>query len=255
VWNLRSLRQHLAAIGLDWERPPYPAQSEKQAVPVQLRVLEGSPERLQRMHAAVVPRLPPGDPQANPWLIDRGEHYNMALTDSWLTSDPARENSLAELPRGAVRLAGVEFDVRGIVQLAGRVPASRNYPRRITGIRVGRTRARLHFLHATARLETEGTRVGSYVVHFANGRRRECPIVYGQNVRDYWVKSGEPEISPSLVEAWTGHNAEATAYRASIRLFKASWKNPWPEVPIESIDFESELTQCEPFLIAITAEP
>jgi hypothetical protein len=104
--------------------------------------------------------------------------------------------------------------------------------------------------------EAEGTRIGRYVIHYADGRQREWPIVYGQDVRDFWKRSNEPESPATLREGWTGHNADATANGASgIRLFQSAWKNPLPGVPIESIEFESELTQCEPFLIAITAEP
>ena len=110
-------------------------------------------------------------------------------------------------------------------------------------------------MHGTREGEAEGTRIGRYVIHYSDAKQREWPILYGQDVRDFWKKANEPEGPAKLVEAWSGHNADATAYGAIIRLFKATWRNPRPEATIESIDFESELTNCEPFLVALTAEP
>jgi hypothetical protein len=190
-------------------------------------------------------------------LIDLADHFNLALTETWLTSDPSRENSFSELPQGVVRLTGVDFDVRGVVQLAGASANTLDCPQRVSDVRAGRVCRFLHVLHGTRRWETNGVPIGRYVIHYADKRQREWPIVYGQDVRDFWKRknTNEPEGPASLVEAWTGHNAEATANGRVIRLFKASWKNPRPDVPIESIDFESDLTNCEPFLIAITAEP
>ncbi len=39
-----------------------------------------------------------------------------------------------------------------------------------------------------------------------------------------------------------------------LRLVKRTWDNPSPEVEVEPIDFTSTMTQCAPFLIALTLE-
>ncbi|MCI0540539.1 MAG: WD40 repeat domain-containing serine/threonine protein kinase [Verrucomicrobiales bacterium] len=257
VWDLIEIRRQLAKLGLDWDRPSYrarntPSLNERSIQAV--RIVDPVPlssDRRQEL-SRVIPTRNPG---ASADLVDLSDHYNLALRQTWFSSDPARENSFSELPPGITRLAGVDFDVRGLVQLAGDSAIARVYPQRISGVRAGRVCRFLHVLHGTRKWETDGARIGRYVIHYADGRQGEWPIVYGQDIRDFWKPANEPEGPASLVEAWTGHNADAAANGRGIRLFKATWKNPRPDVPVESIDFESDLTNCEPFLIAITAEP
>ena len=38
------------------------------------------------------------------------------------------------------------------------------------------------------------------------------------------------------------------------RLFKSTWTNDLPNVEIKTVDFVSSMTDCFPFLIAITLE-
>ncbi len=38
LWDLRALREELAARGLDWDRPPYPPAPPRKAAPVRLEV-------------------------------------------------------------------------------------------------------------------------------------------------------------------------------------------------------------------------
>jgi hypothetical protein len=41
VWDLRGVRRELAAIGLDWDRPPYPPDTKARPLsPLQLRIIE-----------------------------------------------------------------------------------------------------------------------------------------------------------------------------------------------------------------------
>jgi hypothetical protein len=129
------------------------------------------------------------------------------------------------------------------------------FPERLEGIQVGLTARQLHFLHATQRPVAEGTRVGSYTVHFTDGESESLPLVYGRNIRDWWLKAAELPLPDDTVEAWGGTNAESAHNATSIRLFKWTWTNPQPGVTIASIDFEAETTESEPFLVALTAEP
>jgi hypothetical protein len=48
-------------------------------------------------------------------LIDLSAYYNAALTESWY--DGAEGNDLSELTPGLRELAGVRFDVRGLIQV------------------------------------------------------------------------------------------------------------------------------------------
>lgn len=199
-------------------------------------------------------RFPARDPKAKPGMVDLTKFYNAALTESWHGNTG---NDLAELPSGLQTLAGVEFDVRGIVQLGGLSPSASKYPIEIKGIKVNRKCQRLHFLHAAAygTVPDEGKPLGAYVVHYGtNQMRLEIPITYGRDVRDWHVMANEPTAPPELTVAWTGANAVSKRSGGSIRLFLTTWVNPAPGVAIESIDAITGLASPAPFLIAITAE-
>jgi serine/threonine protein kinase/WD40 repeat protein len=45
LWDLRALREELAARGLDWDRPPYPPAPPRNAAPVRIEVDQGKPAR------------------------------------------------------------------------------------------------------------------------------------------------------------------------------------------------------------------
>jgi hypothetical protein len=50
-------------------------------------------------------------------LIDLSGCYTASLDDDWLVS---AEANLQPLPKGMQNFAGVKFDVRGLIQLAGK---------------------------------------------------------------------------------------------------------------------------------------
>ena len=180
--------------------------------------------------------------------------YNAALNQSWLGG---ATNSLARLPSGRRTLVGIEFDVRGIIQLGSQARASTNYPALITGIPVKQKCRRLWFLHAAGfgTLADEGKQIGRYVVHYAtNQMRLEIPIRYGLEVRDWHSLPGELPAPPELTVAWRGENASSKSQGQSIRLFLTAWTNVAPDVEIDSLDYISSLAGPAPFLVAITAE-
>jgi hypothetical protein len=39
-----------------------------------------------------------------------------------------------------------------------------------------------------------------------------------------------------------------------VRLFRTTWVNPRREIPIQTLDYRSDMADAAPFLIAITAE-
>ena len=198
-------------------------------------------------------RIPQRDPRATEAQLDLSSHYNVGLRQAESQSD--RENSLSGLPAGLQILAGVTFDARGIIRLAGDEVLAASMPARANHIPVAQSCQRLHFLHATGRPTAAGNVIGKYLVHYANGTILTIPIVYGYALRDWWVKEGEPPAPKGLELAWSGSNAEAAANGTTIRLFKWTWENPLPEIEIRSLDFVSALTGCAPFLVAVTAEP
>jgi hypothetical protein len=133
------------------------------------------------------------------------------------------------------------------------VARGKHYPASVVGIPVHRKFARLHVLHATNYSETDATRIGAYVLHYADGRQSELSILYGNDVQDWWHKKESRDVTRPTV-AWTSSDSAASVSGVEFRLFKRTWDNPRPEVEVESIDFTSAETRCGPFLIAMTVE-
>jgi hypothetical protein len=195
--------------------------------------------------------IPARLPQAPPGLIDLSEYYNGSLVQAWHPGNP--DHTLEVLPRGLLQLGDVAFDVRGVVQLSGRLlrDLGGRFPQEITGIKVAQTCRQLHFLHAAGWSSPDGTRIGAYRVHYADGQEQSIPIVYGEDVRDWNAQSDRNTKLRRSKVAWNGVNKA----KLPVRLFKTTWVNPLPETEIVSVDFLSTMADAAPFLVAVTAEP
>ena len=203
---------------------------------------------------APAPRFPPRDPATPKELLDLTPFYNAGLNESWHGN---KGNDLTALPKGVQTFSGVDFDVRGIIQLGSKSPSATNYPSQIKGIPVKQKCQRLCFLHAAGfgSPGDEGKQIGTYVVHFAtNQMRLEIPIRYGHEVRNWHAMPGEPAAPRELKVAWRGENAQSKSAGRSIRLFLTSWTNVAPGLEVESIDFISAMAVPAPFLIAVSVE-
>ncbi len=119
-------------------------------------------------------------------------------------------------------------------------------PEAVRGIAIGARFDTLHILHSTmfgnAFGADDGTEIGVYVVHYADRTEERIPIIYGEDVRDWW-RSGDPANPSRGKLAWAGRN-EAAGEEDEIRLFASRWKNPHPEKRVLAIDFESKNTPC-----------
>jgi WD40 repeat protein len=196
--------------------------------------------------------IPARDRKTPANLLDLTPHYNWTLHDTWDPSGPGTD--FRRLPTGLQRLAGVDFDLRGVIRLTSSELARRSalsYPRHIAGIKVGQKCARLHFLHSTSFVVPDGTVIGHYVLRYANGVQREAAIVYGENTRGWYLSSDASlKFNRSAKVAWSG----TTGYGEPIRLFLFTLENPWPDVEVRTLDFRSAMTAVAPFLIAVTVE-
>lgn len=209
-----------------------------------------------------MPRRPAGLPNR---LIDLSAYYNASPTDDWHNPED-KGNNLASLELGTHKIGGVEFDVRGIVQLSSTNLAALqpDYPKHVMGIHVGQQAAALHFLHGTGwpLCDTNGLDIlqpiAEYVIHYADGHTSAVPIRYAEHVRNwqFWPeaeakeKDGAQPIWKGPQERWKQHWPGW-----GVRLYMTTWTNPHPEVAIESLDFVSTMTGSAPFLIAITVDP
>ncbi len=193
--------------------------------------------------------IPVRSSQAAARLLDLTKFYTAGLKEAWLGET---NGSLAALPQGVQTLQGVQFDLRGLIQLAGRPGAEKDQLQHTANIPVWQKCKRIHFLHAAAfgQPADNGKTVGSYFIHFAkNPARLEIPIVFGRDVQN-WRPSGNAPGTGEAKPVWTENGDPKTA----ARLFLTSWVNLAPDLEIESVEFVSNRAGPAPFLVAVTSE-
>jgi hypothetical protein len=246
AWNWWSARFHLS-----WLLSMHPGDPilEKRLAYAQL-ALENADRKAAGYAARRFSVIPPRNPAAGSGTIDLSEFYNF--------SNRVGDNSMASLPSGLQTFAGTPFDVRGVVQLADwpQVGASNSFPTEVRNINVHRTCHRLHFLHATAsQSPTEDEQVSTYVVHYADQRSQCITNLYGQDLQSWWTTQHEPLKAASAALVWIGSNRQTEFGNSeSVRMFKRTWDNPWPDVEVTTIDFLPNGKRVGPFLVALTAE-
>jgi hypothetical protein len=185
-------------------------------------------------------------------FIDLKQHTNQKLKEDF-NSGRYAGNNLGSLPRGTQTFAGVKFHIgEGLMQLgSSRVKGKP----KMTGIKVGRTLEKLHFLHATAFSAADGTVIARYVVHYDDKSKAEVEVAYGKDVVDWWAYPGQ-QAPTRAKEAWEGQNEAAKGFDAKIKLYLTTWKNPHPKKKIASLDYVATAAETDvaPFCVAITAD-
>jgi hypothetical protein len=173
------------------------------------------------------------------------------------------DDDLSELATDLVTLGGVEFDIRGVIQLRRAEPldkpaemAAADDPVRVEGIHIDQEGTQLRLLLGTVQPEADGTVIGSLVLHYADGETRSLDIAYGRDVREWWYDpaKGDTGATDRARVVWTGENPVVHERGQRLRLFLDARENPRPGVAIASFDFVSALTHSAPFLIAVTVE-
>ncbi|HSH15890.1 MAG TPA: tetratricopeptide repeat protein, partial [Verrucomicrobiae bacterium] len=188
------------------------------------------------------------DPGAPADLLDLSPWYNAALVGSWHPG--AENNDLAGLPSGVQQFGDTTFDLRGVVQLAGRHNLKEYFPAARTGLEVNRKFRRLHALHATGWAEQAGVTIAVLRVHFADGQQNEFPIRYGEEVLDWFAEAPKVGSRSNGRQAWQGVNGAGFG----VQLFQSMWENPHPDLEVRSLEYVSKNTTCAPFLVALTLE-
>ena len=251
IWDLPLIRGELSKLNLDWKLPPFPSGSDVSPTGPAILQLDAGPfgkEELARTIPARNANVP-----AN--LVDLTDYYNAPLTQSWHSPEEAH-NDLSELPRGVQKLGGSDFDIRGLIQIGTTAANGLSYPNHIYDLPIRQRCRRLHFLHAAifSANARAGDELGSYIFHYTDGRQVEMPIITGKDTGEWWSQSDQQDMK--FVIAWTGNNPAAQKAGHTLRLFKATWENPYPDVTIRHFDFVSDKpSPGAPFLLAITAEP
>jgi WD40 repeat protein/tRNA A-37 threonylcarbamoyl transferase component Bud32 len=203
-------------------------------------------------------QLPARDPAAPANLVDLTAHYTGTLDESsYLDPFPDWMGiNLTNLPKGLVRFQDVPFDVRGVVQLkldAGS-PLWSDFPQAVEEIPVAQRFRRLHAVIGSIGSAPEGKAIGALVLHYLDGTRHECEIVYGRHVRHWWTH-GDSRTDTDLAQvAWEGPHAFPNLHPTRLRIYHSTWENPRPDEEVVSFDFVSRMTTAAPFLIAVTVE-
>ena len=165
-------------------------------------------------------------------------------------------------------LGGVNFKLLdSVVQLASPLVAQKR-PAKIAGIKIGHACNKIHIIHATEfgngsggdqkdddpRFIKDGTKIAEYKINYDDGSSAAIPVVYGQDVRDWWFAAGAKGVTRGKV-AWQGDNEYAKSLEHRIRVYLTTWENPHPAKKIATIDYiKVGDGGAAPFCVAITLE-
>lgn len=201
--------------------------------------------------------MPPSDDQIPEGIKGRLTFVDLDAKGTQFRVDgPAGAGlDLARLPQG-VRRMGDEFYRIGkkLVHVRGR--HAQEFPESVNGIAIGARADMLRFLHAVQFGVPDGVKVGTYVLHYADGSTERLSVVYGRHVSN-WVSfangAAKPPTDAGL--AWTGTNDNTDLNPGmKIHLYAFSVANPHPDREIESLEVISLETDCDLFLVALTLE-
>jgi hypothetical protein len=204
-------------------------------------------------------QIPERAPTTPAPCLDLSPHFNAALHEPWMNR-AIRGNHLDVLRTGNQTLAGIEFDLRGVIQIASNSSESLEpgFPEAVRDIDVGRACRRIHFLHSAGFAYQPqgndwvgyGRKIGAYLVRYVNGQELEIPLVSSENIDEWHTGKWTREPTQARV-AWEGR----IHMGAGTRLCVFTWVNPHPELAIQSFDFVSSMAEGAPFLLAVTVEP
>jgi hypothetical protein len=176
-----------------------------------------------------------------------------------------RPGNFLTVPTGEQAFAGIKFKIgEGVIQLGSTV--WKDKPEKVEGIKVDKKVSKLHILHSNCYgggpnvvgapwHVADETLIGEYRINYEDKSAENIPIIFGQDVRDWWFRDDEKETFRSKV-AWKGDNELAKKYACRLRLYLTTWDNPKPDLKIVSIDYigRKDDTVAAPFCVAISLE-
>jgi hypothetical protein len=209
--------------------------------------------------------------------IDLKPFINARLTEAPMcykgTNADNFANNLAEVPVGKRIYAGVPFDVQGTIQLMGGwlQRYGKTFPSKIESIPVNRPCTKIHLLHGEGAVhpKDKGTTAAMLVINYQDGSTKKFDMVAGKQVFDWWsptFTTGAPfpilypermrTPAPGTELAWIGSNPWVRRWYPdySLCLFRTTFENPQPAVPIATVSYVSTETVMCPFLVALTVE-
>jgi hypothetical protein len=191
-------------------------------------------------------------------VVDLQPKANQKLADSF-----GGDGNELTVPKGEKTFDGVHFKIGpSVLHLNNKNAKDR--PEKIEGIKIDKTCAKIHILHATQygngsgegdpQYIADGTKIGEFKITYDDKSTETIPIVYGEDVRDWWFSPGSKGVSRGKA-VWSGENEMSKGLEARIRLYMTSWTNPHPDRMIATIDYQRlGDTLAAPFCVAITLE-
>ncbi len=205
--------------------------------------------------------IPKRSEDTNSRFVDLTRHYNVSLGEFPYQTEQASRSlteTFNQIPPGVGSFAGISFDVRGVLALAGTETELSaglyGLNSEITGIPVERKATSMHLLHGAGWGDSEphGTCIGEVVVHYEDGETRTVEICAGKHVRDWFLSNSHTRQVSDGTLAWVHPSSQVSG--RDIGLYTMSWENPKPESKIETIDFRSTMTAGAPFLMGVTLD-
>ena len=233
----------------------YPPRRQSSGVAFVLAVVIGAvfltDAQTQRKADAEAPVLE--NPEPAP--LDLSRYYQ----EQFFTDGGTNEHFLAIAGRQVID--GLPFDINGRALLYGTKESSwmkrdpTNYPDLI-GIPVGRAFDELHLIHNARWADAVGQAVALIRLNYADGSAVDLRINYGWQVRD-WSRLASEEKETLLDNRskiiWRGTGLPS--FKSTTRVFKSTLDNPYPHLPVKTLDVLSTGRFASYELLAATVAP
>ncbi|MNI44149.1 hypothetical protein D3C73_985070 [compost metagenome] len=165
----------------------------------------------------------PGEDGQGGWA-DFGSE-NIAATSNFLTGEQVIGGIPYNLPTSMTEST--------VIMLGGGTSKRPSLPISITGIPVNQKLGKIGFLHTLMwPTATKGMTIAEYIIHYSDGTQAVHPIVFKQNIDDWYV----PSIDAGVTIAHK-YKMPTSGERA---VFNTLFTNPHPEKTILSIDMRGE---------------
>ncbi len=187
--------------------------------------------------------------------LDLSKYYNCSLSQPLHNSPNGKGPSLKNFPAGTNIFGGITFNAGGVIQLNGgglQGQQPNRYTNVLNGILVGAKVRRLHFLGGAGWPIQDKSAIGEFIVRYENRTQERVPINYGRQVSDWWQEPPKGADAPTI--AWSGDIEKDQGGNGPGYVYRYSWTNPQPNIPIVSLDFRSTMQNSAPFILAISAE-
>lgn len=253
LWNLHRLQKELHDLGSEIDGPTEP---EPAIISLGARTggrrLAQTEIRLQISEYGPV-TVPERDSRCTGSQLDLGPRRDGV--------SPSRVVDSAEdtrVPSGFITDAGTAFDARWALQLDSRVAhlnrevAPASFTNRLD-------HPALHRIHLLGNVNFAPTSVKRPLeiallrLRYQNGTSMEFPIRLGIEVEDVWSQDDEGAEGKPRV-AWRGMDPFAEVSGRRIQLYHATFVNPHPEQPVESLEIHSTMALPSLLISGITVE-